>query len=55
MAESSYEREPGVAPVKVRTLRAVRQRAKRGQFDVLEESAWLDCFTDRTDAAAPRS
>lgn len=47
MAESTYEGQPGVAPVRVRTLRSLRLRAKRGQFESFEESSWGDCFPER--------
>ncbi len=50
MATSTYEGQPGVAPVRVRTLRTLRLRAKRGQFESFEESSWADCFPEPVDA-----
>lgn len=44
MRETSlYESEPGVVPVRVVSLRALRARAKRGRFDA-EVSMWPDFF-----------
>ncbi|MDM7893037.1 hypothetical protein [Curtobacterium caseinilyticum] len=41
--ESSYEREAGVEPVKITTLRGLRKRAKRGLFDEEDNAVWADC------------
>ena len=51
MAESTYQGQPGVAPVQVRTLRSLRLRAKRGQFESFEESSWADCFPEQPESS----
>lgn len=43
MPESSYEREAGVEPVQITTLRGIRKRAKRGLFAVEDNNVWADC------------
>lgn len=42
MQESSYEREAGVEPVRIATLRGLRKRAKRGLFESDDASIWSD-------------
>ncbi len=45
---TTYKSEPGVAPVKVVSLRAVKRRAKRGILEV-EQAIWTDLFENLAD------
>lgn len=40
--ESSYERDRGVEPVKIATLKGLRKRAKRGLFEPASDTIWSD-------------
>lgn len=40
--ESSYERDRGVEPVKIATLKGLRKRAKRGLFEPAVDTIWSD-------------
>lgn len=47
MGGSTYESAPGVEPARVQTLRGIRRRAKRGQFNDRDGSLH-DFFTNVT-------
>ncbi len=47
MGGSTYESAPGVEPTRVLTLRGIRRRAKRGQFNDRDGSLH-DFFTNVT-------
>ncbi len=42
MQESAYERDRGVEPVRIATLKGLRKRAKRGLFESAGDTIWSD-------------